>query len=91
MMENGVVTEGGAGTPQASSLESWIGILERSGIIILLEPYFTNMNSCLLKTPKLYFTDTGLCSYLTRWSSPSVLEAGSMSGATLETFVMTEA
>jgi hypothetical protein len=43
-----------------------------------------------VKTPKLYFLDTGLCSYLTGWSSPQTLEAGAMSGAILETWVIAE-
>jgi predicted AAA+ superfamily ATPase len=44
----------------------------------------------LVKQPKLYFMDTGLCAYLTEWSSPETLEAGAMAGALLETHVVTE-
>ncbi len=44
----------------------------------------------LIKSPKLYFLDTGLCAYLTEWSSPETLEAGAMSGAILETWVLSE-
>jgi predicted AAA+ superfamily ATPase len=69
---------------------NWLGILEASGIIYLLEPYHNNITSRLIKTPKLYFLDTGLCAYLTEWSSPETLEAGAMSGAILETFIFTE-
>jgi predicted AAA+ superfamily ATPase len=68
----------------------WLAILEASGIIYLLEPYYNNITSRLIKTPKLYFLDTGLCAYLTEWSSPETLEAGAMSGAILETFILTE-
>lgn len=68
----------------------WLSILESSGIVYLLEPYFTNMTKRMVKTPKLYFFDTGLASYLTGWSSPEVLEAGAMSGAILETFILME-
>ncbi|GJL62871.1 MAG: ATPase [Nitrospirales bacterium] len=68
----------------------WLGVLEASGIIYLLEPYHTNTTKRLVKAPKLYFLDTGLCSYLTEWSSPATLEAGAMSGAILETFIFTE-
>lgn len=68
----------------------WLSILEASGIIYLLEPYHTNVTSRLIKSPKLYFLDTGLCAYLTEWSSPETLEAGAMSGAILETFMLTE-
>jgi hypothetical protein len=68
--------------------KSWLSILETSGIIYFLEPYFTNLTKRLVKTPKLYFLDTGLCCYLTEWSSPKVLEAGAMAGPILETFVV---
>ncbi len=69
---------------------NWLSILEASGIIFLLEPYHNNITTRLIKTPKLYFLDTGLCAYLTEWSSPETLEAGAMSGAILETFIFTE-
>jgi hypothetical protein len=68
----------------------WLGVLEASGIVYLLEPYHTNTTKRLIKSPKLYFLDTGLCAYLTEWSSPETLEAGAMSGAILETFIFTE-
>ncbi len=68
----------------------WLGVLEASGIIYLLEPYHTNTTKRLIKAPKLYFLDTGLCAYLTEWSSPKTLEAGAMSGAILETFIFNE-
>lgn len=70
--------------------KNWISILEASGIIYLLEPYSNNVTSRLIKAPKIYFLDTGLCAYLTEWSSPETLEAGAMSGAILETFIFTE-
>ena len=68
----------------------WLNVLEASGMGYLLEPYHTNTTKRLVKTPKLYFLDTGLCAYLTEWSSPKTLEAGAMSGAILETFIFTE-
>jgi len=68
----------------------WLSILEASGIVYLLEPYSTNITKRLVKAPKLYFLDTGLCAYLTEWSSPETLEAGAMTGAILETFLFTE-
>lgn len=68
----------------------WLSILETSGIIYLLEPYHSNTTKRLVKAPKLYFLDTGLCSYLTEWTSPGTLEAGAMSGAMLETFILIE-
>ncbi|OGT41682.1 MAG: ATPase [Gammaproteobacteria bacterium RIFCSPHIGHO2_12_FULL_37_34] len=70
--------------------KNWLSVLEASGIIYLLEPYHNNITSRLIKTPKLYFLDTGLCAYLTEWSTAETLEAGSMSGAILETFIFTE-
>ncbi|HKY69876.1 MAG TPA: ATP-binding protein, partial [Gammaproteobacteria bacterium] len=60
--------------------KDWLNILETSGIIYLLRPYHNNVVKRLIKTPKLYFLDTGLCSYLTRWQSVESLEAGAMSG-----------
>jgi predicted AAA+ superfamily ATPase len=58
--------------------------------VYLLEPWFTNVTKRMVKTPKLYFLDTGLASYLTQWSSPETLEAGAMAGAMLETWVVGE-
>ena len=73
-----------------NTAKKWLSIMEASGIIYLLEPYFTNLTKRMVKTPKLYFLDTGLCAYLTGWSSPETLEAGAMSGAILETWILTE-
>lgn len=73
-----------------NTAKTWLSILQASGIIHLLEPYHTNVSKRLVKTPKLYFLDTGLCAYLTEWSSPETLEAGAMSGTILETWVIVE-
>ncbi len=73
-----------------TTAKRWLSILEASGIVYLLEPYHSNVTKRLVKSPKLYFLDTGLCAYLTEWSSPETLEAGAMSGAILETFIFTE-
>jgi predicted AAA+ superfamily ATPase len=73
-----------------NTAKSWLSILQASGIVYLLEPYHTNLTKRLVKAPKLYFLDTGLCSYLTEWSSPETLEAGAMSSAILETWVISE-
>lgn len=70
--------------------KSWLGILETLGIIFYLHPYSNNMLKRLVKTPKLYFYDTGLVCYLTRWSSPQTLEWGAMNGAVLENYVVAE-
>lgn len=70
--------------------KAWLSILETSGIVYLLPPYHTNVTQRLVKTPKMYFLDTGLCTYLTQWSTPEALEAGAMSGAILETWMLAE-
>jgi hypothetical protein len=70
--------------------KAWVSILEASGLVYLLPPWHSNLTKRLVKTPKLYFLDTGLCAYLTQWTSPESLEAGAMSGAILETFVVGE-
>lgn len=73
-----------------NTIKSWLSILESSHIIYFLQPYFTNLNKRLIKTAKMYFLDTGLCTYLTEWSSSATLESGAMSGSILETFAITE-
>jgi predicted AAA+ superfamily ATPase len=70
--------------------KKWLSILEASGLVYLLEPYFNNVTKRMVKAPKLYFLDTGLAAYLTEWASPETLEAGAMSGAIFETWVMGE-
>jgi len=68
--------------------QAWMGILERSGIVYLLQPYSPNATSRIIKTPKVYFLDTGLCAYLCRWETPETLYAGAMDGAILETWCL---
>lgn len=68
----------------------WLSVLQASGLVWLLEPYHTNLSKRLVKTPKLYFLDTGLAAYLTEWSSPATLEAGALAGAIFETWVVGE-
>lgn len=72
------------------TVKSWINALQASGVITLLQPYFNNLNKRLIKTPKLYFMDTGLCAFLCGWLNEDVLERGAMSGAMLETYVVSE-
>ena len=74
----------------APTVKQWISLLVSSGIIYLLEPLHSNIHKRMVKSPKIYFLDTGLCAYLTRWSDSDTLEAGNMSGAILETFVLSE-
>ena len=70
--------------------KDWLGILETLGIIFYLHPYSNNLRKRLVKTPKLYFFDTGLVCYLTKWSSAETLESGAMNGAILENYVVSE-
>lgn len=70
--------------------KNWVNILETLGIIFLLYPYSNNVLKRTIKTPKMYFYDTGLVCYLTKWSSPEVAESGAMSGALLENFAVSE-
>ncbi len=73
-----------------TTAKSWINILETLGIIFLLHPYSNNVLKRTIKTPKVYFYDTGLVCYLTKWSSPEVAESGAMNGALLENFTVSE-
>lgn len=70
--------------------KDWLGILETLGIIFYLHPYSNNLLKRLVKTPKMYFYDTGLVCYLTKWSSAETLECGAMNGAVLENYVIAE-
>jgi uncharacterized protein len=70
--------------------KSWLNILIRLHIVYLLEPYSNNKLKRLTKTPKLYFWDTGLCSYLAKWLSKETLMNGNAAGQYFENFVVTE-
>lgn len=70
-----------------NTAKQWISILEASGIINLLPPYYVNTTKRLAKSPKLYFMDTGLCAWMGGWTNPEVLKNGAMAGAILETWV----
>lgn len=83
-------TVSGAIGVSAPTVKAWITILERSGIIFILRPYYNNISKRLVKTPKCYFLDTGLAAYLTRWPTPETLMNGSAAGAFFETFVVGE-
>lgn len=72
------------------TVREWISVLEKSGIVYILKPYTHNALSRAIRTPKLYFRDTGLCCYLTRWLTPETLKNGAMAGAMFETFVIGE-
>ena len=70
--------------------KNWLGMLETLGIIFYIHPYSNNLLKRLVKTPKLYFYDTGLVCYLTKWSNAETLENGAMNGAILENYVVAE-
>ncbi|MBR4018076.1 MAG: DUF4143 domain-containing protein, partial [Clostridia bacterium] len=74
----------------APTAKAWVSILERSGVIYILRPYYSNITKRLVKTPKVYFMDTGLAAYLCRWPNAETLENGAMDGAFFETYVVTE-
>lgn len=70
--------------------KKWLSLLVTSGIVYLLTPYSSNVEKRVVKTPKLYFMDTGLAAYLTKWTSPEVMQSGAMAGAFFETYVVSE-
>lgn len=74
----------------SKTVKKWISILETSGIVYLLQPYYSNLSNRIIKAPKLYFMDTGLCSYLAKYPNSKTLEVGALGGAIFETFVVSE-
>ncbi len=74
----------------ANTIKNWISILEASGIVYILEPFANSALKRVIKTPKMYFRDTGLVAYLTRWLTPDTLANGAMRGEIFETFVTSE-
>ena len=74
----------------SKTIKNWISMLEASGIIYLLQPFSSNLSNRIIKSPKLYFMDTGLCAYLAKYPNPETLEVGALSGAIFETFVVSE-
>lgn len=68
----------------------WLQVLEKSEVIFYLRPYSNNLLKRTIKTPKLYFFDTGLVAYLTRYTSPEILASGAINGAILENYVVSE-
>ena len=68
----------------------WLSILVNSGLVFLLEPYSTNIIKRVVKRPKLYFMDTGLACYLTKYPNAEILENSAYSGHIFETYVIAE-
>lgn len=73
-----------------ATAKEWVKILQAMGIIFLLEPFFNNELKRLIKTPKLYFCDTGLCAYLSMWTSRDTLMNGAASGHYFENYIVGE-
>jgi predicted AAA+ superfamily ATPase len=73
-----------------ATVKAWLLILETLGIIFYLRPFSNNALSRTVKTPKLYFYDTGLVCYLTKWSSPETAMNGAMNGPLLENYAVAE-
>lgn len=74
----------------SKTISQWTSILESSGVIKLLQPYEKNVSNRAVKTPKIYFMDTGLVCHLVGWSSSQVAMNGAMSGSLFENFVISE-
>jgi predicted AAA+ superfamily ATPase len=72
------------------TVRSWLSALESSGLVYLLQPYYNNFNKRLVKTPKMYFLDTGFACWLLGWNTPEQLTNGAMWGHMFETFVFGE-
>lgn len=73
-----------------TAVRNWLGILEKSDVVFYLHPYSGNTLKRVVKTPKLYFFDTGLVAFLTKWNTPETLESGAMNGAVFENYVVCE-
>ena len=77
------------GVTQAT-IKNWISVLEKTGIVFILQPYYSSHLTRAIKTPKIYFRDTGLACYLTRWNNYEALENSAVAGNMFETFVINE-
>ncbi len=73
-----------------ATAKHWLSMLIASGIVYLVEPYANNVLKRMVKSPKLYFLDTGLCAFLAKWTNPDALELSAMAGAFMETYVVSE-
>src|SRR5262249_43426247 len=71
-----------------STIKRWLSVLEASYIVFLLSPYFNNHGKRMIKSPKVYFYDTGLVAYLTRIYTQDLYENGPMTGALFENYVI---
>lgn len=72
------------------TVKKWISMLERTGIVYILQPFAPAPLNRAIKTPKIYFRDTGLACYLTRWLTADALKNSAMAGNMFETFAVSE-
>ena len=82
-----LANEAGVSEP---TIKNWVSILERTGIVYLLQPYSASALKRAIKAPKIYFRDTGLACYLTRWLTADALKCSAVAGNMFETFVVSE-
>lgn len=82
-----IASETGVSEP---TIKTWISILERTGIVFLLQPYSASALNRAVRTPKIYFRDTGLACFLTRWLTADALKCSAVAGSMFETFVVSE-
>ncbi len=73
-----------------ATVKRWISVLEASYVVKLLRPYYKNFNKRLVKSPKLYFLDTGLVSFLLDIQSETQMASHPLKGAIFESFVVSE-
>lgn len=74
----------------APTAKAWLSLLVSSGLVLLIEPYLSNLLKRIVKAPRMYMTDTGLVCNLMGWENPTVIENSYMSGAIFETYVVNE-
>lgn len=74
----------------APTAKAWLSILVSSGLVLLIEPYLSNILKRIVKAPRMYMTDTGLVTHLMGWETPEVLENSYMSGSIFETYIVNE-
>lgn len=74
----------------SETVKTWVSLLEKTGIVYLLQPYYNSHLNRAIKSPKIYFRDTGLCAYLVGWKSSEQIRDGAMNGQFFETFIVNE-
>ncbi|MDO4953452.1 MAG: ATP-binding protein [Synergistaceae bacterium] len=74
----------------ADTAKRWLFLLEKSDVVFLLRPYSNNLLKRTVKTPKLYFFDTGLAAWLTKYETAEILMNGAINGAILENYAVSE-